>query len=396
VHVADDLKEVDGDLTVRFTPNRPTHRLVFRLWPNGPLQRREGSQLEVGDATSDGQTLAASRPDPTTLVLRVPLRAGQTLTVHVPWRLRLPLDARDRVSRFAGGIRLGSFFPILAWDPRRGWVTDPPAQILAESSTTPASDFDVRVDTPSGMRALVSGTNVGVGHWHASGVRDIGLAVGRFRIVSRIAHAPRPVTVQVGVMRLSAVQAGTILRMATRALERLSRLYGPYPWRTYTLVVPPDLRNAGIEYPTLTFIGTGPILRVIVDHETAHQWFYSLVGNDQARDPWLDEALATWGQLQLGGGLPGSLAGAPDSEFQHVGSPMTYWSRHQVRYFREVYGGGVVALASLGSARRVNCALHHYAARNAFRIAQPGDLLDAFNRVLPGAERRLRRFGIHR
>ena len=68
VHVADDLKEVDGDLTVRFTPNRPTQRLVFRLWPNGPLQRQEGSQLDVGDATSAGHTLPATRPDPTTLV----------------------------------------------------------------------------------------------------------------------------------------------------------------------------------------------------------------------------------------------------------------------------------------------------------------------------------------
>src|SRR5207245_200285 len=83
-----------------------------------------------------------------------------------------------------------------------------------------------------------------------------------------------------------------------------------------------------------------------------HQWFYSLVGNDQARDPWLDEALATWGQLQLGSGLPGSIATSPSSEFQHVGSPMSYWNTRQVAYFREVYGGGVVALASLGQARR--------------------------------------------
>src|SRR5262249_16326798 len=37
VAIADNLKTVDGDLTVRFTPNRPTNRLVFRLWANGPL-----------------------------------------------------------------------------------------------------------------------------------------------------------------------------------------------------------------------------------------------------------------------------------------------------------------------------------------------------------------------
>lgn len=396
VRIADDLKTVQGDLTVRFTPNRPTSRLVFRLWPNGPLQRREGSQLEVGDATADGEKLSATRPDPTTLVLRTSLRAGQTTTVHLPWKLAVPFKARDRVSRFANGIRLGSFFPVLAWDPRRGWVTDPPARILAESSTTPTADFDVRVTAPHGLQAIASGTEVAPGHWHARAVRDVGLAAAHFDVVTGTAHAPRPVTVRVAVAKSAAVQGRPALQRAIRALQHLSRLYGPYPWRTYTVVAPPDLHSTGIEYPTLSFIGASPILRLIVDHETAHQWFYSLVGNDQARDPWLDEALATWGEVQLGSGLPGGVAGEPAADFRHVGAPMTYWNEHEFGYFHDVYGGGVVALASLGPAAKVNCALRRYTARNAYRIAQPGDLLDALNRIIPGAERRLRRFGIHR
>jgi aminopeptidase N len=32
----------------------------------------------------------------------------------------------------------------------------------------------------------------------------------------------------------------------------------------------------------------------MVAHEVAHQWFYSAVGNDQARDPFADEALADY------------------------------------------------------------------------------------------------------
>jgi hypothetical protein len=396
VRIANDLKTVDGDVTVRFTPNRPASRLVFRLWPNGPLQRREGSQLDVGDATAAGKALPASRPDPTTLVLRVTLRAGQPITVRVPWKLIVPFEARDRISRFAGGLRLGSFFPVLAWDPRRGWVTDPPARILSESSTTPTADFDVHVEAPNGLQAVVSGTEVAPGQWHARAVRDVGVAAAHFTVVTATAHAPHAVTVRVAVARSATVQNRTLLRLATSALVRLSHLYGNYRWSTYSVVVPPDLHNTGIEYPTLTFIGASSFPSVFVYHETAHQWFYSLVGNDQARDPWLDEALATWGQIQLGGGLPGSLAGAPSGSFRHVGAPMSYWSTHQLGYFREVYGGGVVALSTLGPAMKVNCALRQYTARNAYGIAQPGDLLDALNRIIPGAERRLRRFGIHR
>ena len=32
-------------------------------------------------------------------------------------------------------------------------------------------------------------------------------------------------------------------------------------------------------------------------HEIAHQWFYAQVGNDQAREPYLDEALCTYSEL---------------------------------------------------------------------------------------------------
>ncbi len=159
------------------------------------------------------------------------------------------------------------------------------------------------------------------------------------------------------------------------------------------MVATPDLFEVGIEYPTFVFLGKGGFLQVIVAHETAHQWFYSLVGNDQERDPWLDEALASWSQFQLGGGLPRSFG--TTQQARHVGAPVSSFTGRPNAYFREVYGGGVEALASLGSVARVNCALKLYTARNAYRIAQPRNLLAELDRVIPGASARLRRFGIH-
>lgn len=38
-------------------------------------------------------------------------------------------------------------------------------------------------------------------------------------------------------------------------------------------------------------------LSILSIHETAHQWWYGLVGNDQANEPWLDEALSTYSEL---------------------------------------------------------------------------------------------------
>ncbi len=395
IRVAPSFRTVTGDLTVIFTPNRPTDHLVFRLWPNGPLQRQSGSRLDAGPVARGGTRLRVQRPNATTLIVRLgrTLAPNSAVTVHLPWRLRMPAGHYDRIARFAHGLRLGTFFPILAWDLRRGWVTDPPARILSESSTAPAADFDIRVRAPSGVRALVSGVPVGAGHWHADAVRDVALAVGRFRVATTAAHAPDTVTVRVAVTR---GRPEIPLALAKHALEALARRYGPYRWPVYTVVIPPDVRNIGIEYPTLTFFGRSKLARLILDHETAHQWFYSLVGNDQARDPWLDETLATWAQRRLGSSRRRAPRRLPAGVRRHVGAPMTYWNNFGRWYFYGVYAEGVKALTSLHDAATVDCALRAYAARQAYAIAQPGDLLDELNRVIPGAERRLAAWGIHR
>ena len=41
--------------------------------------------------------------------------------------------------------------------------------------------------------------------------------------------------------------------------------------------------------------------RVVAVHELAHQWFYAMVGDSQARDPWLDEAFATYAEEVIDG-----------------------------------------------------------------------------------------------
>jgi hypothetical protein len=389
--VSRDLELVAGDETVAFTPNLATDRLVFRLWPNGPSQLQAGSRVDVRDETLDGKRAVARMPNPTTLVLMKHLRQGQTVTAHVAWTLRMPSNVRDRIAKFRNGIRLGSFFPLLAWDERRGWVTDPPTRVLAETSTSPTADFDVRVTVPNGMQALVSGTKVGKHDWHADGVRDVAVAVGRFRTSTTVVQLGHPVKVIVGVVG-PRPKPQTVLRLAFRALRHYVETYGRYPWRTFTLVGNPDLVNEGIEYPTLVFVGPGSIERIVVDHETAHQWFYSLVGNDQAKDPWLDEALATWSQERLDG-VDGEGYFGPA---HHVGAPMTYWAGKAGSYYREVYGGGPEALRSLDAPAKVDCALRFYVARDAYRIAQPADLLAELDRFIPGASGRLARFGIHR
>jgi len=179
---------------------------------------------------------------------------------------------------------------------------------------------------------------------------------------------------------------------AVRAINVLSATFGPYPWPTYTIAVTPSLRR-GIEYPMLVSAGSGSSHRS-TPHEVGHQWFYGLVGDDQARDPWLDEGLASWAEARVLGTLPSFVARVlPPDARARTGAPMTYWEGRS-SYYLGVYVQGVQALASLGPADRVDCALAIYVARNAYRIARPDDLRQALTAVFPDAAAALARYGV--
>ncbi len=91
--------------------------------------------------------------------------------------------------------------------------------------------------------------------------------------------------------------AAQSLKAGIDAIKTFSNLFGAYPHSTFT-IVETDFLYGGMEYPNLVMISTAienvdDYLNVII-HETAHQWWFSLVGSDQFKYPWLDEALTEY------------------------------------------------------------------------------------------------------
>jgi hypothetical protein len=340
--------------------------------------------------------LPVRRPNPTTLVVLRPLAAGETATVSMDWRLALPRETGLRLKGGGRSVRLGSFFPLLAWDGH-GWALDPPASLSsAEASTSPTADFNVHIDHPPGFSVLASGVQTGRDRWHAHAVRDFAIALGHFKIATGTAHVPAAVHVTVGVETgPAALTPRHFLKRAITSLERYSALYGSYPWPTYTVAAMNDLTGltGGLEYPTLVY---QPATSENVPHETAHQWFYSLVGNDQAHDPWLDEGLATWAEAAINGTPPYATAPIPAYIANRIGRPMSYWDPlGEQFYFLGVYLQTYRALLSLGPRSHIDCALHLYVLHNAYHTARPDDLLNALQTLFPNAKQTLTNYGAH-
>lgn len=386
---------VVGDLAVDFTPDIRTDRIVFRLWPNGPRSARNGARLDVMDLRVDGRTIPASVENPTTLVGRPEggLEAGRKVTITLPWRLTLPRESSDRISRSGDAVRLGSFFPILSWEPGVGWSTNPPTSAFAEASSAPVADWSVNVKIPPGLTALASGVYDRPGHWQGTYLRDWAMSVGRFALAGVTVAAPHPVQVTVGVQAGIAESPLRYAQRAAAAVADFGRRFGGYPDTEYDLAITPGL-GGGIEYPGLVMQGPGTIGRT-TSHEVAHVFFYSLAGNDQGRDPWLDEGLATYAEGRFEGSI-GSMRSTsmPADARGRLGEPMTYWDSRQSSYYRGVYVQGAQALAALGPLDQVDCALRHLVTRNAHRITTNRSALDALTAVFPNAREVLGRYGV--
>jgi len=96
-------------------------------------------------------------------------------------------------------------------------------------------------------------------------------------------------------------------RITIQTMEQFEKRYGPYPYKTLTVVDPePDSAAGGMEYPTFItgdsswFMPQGFHLpEVVVEHEFGHQYWYGMVATNEFEDAWLDEGINSYTELKV-------------------------------------------------------------------------------------------------
>lgn len=388
---------VTGSLSVTFTPTSDTDRLVFRLWANSPRPARAGGRLEVTAASVDGQPVPGAYepgnagPGTPGTIFRIDGRfpSGRGVRAELSFTLAVPGPVNDRVSRVGSSVRLGSVLPTLSWIRGSGWQVSPAVDGFAEAAASEVADYDVVVNVPPGSRVLATGEEEAPGHFVARGVRDWSASVGRFRLGEARAQSGRT-RVIVGVSDDAPGDPVAMARDAAAVFDGYADRYGPSPFPVLSVAVTPQL-TGGIEFPEHIQLGAG-VPREHLVHEIAHQWFYALVGNDQYRDPWLDEALSQYAELRALGRLD-ELRGraVPAAGRGHAGDSMAFWASRPSIYFASVYLQGAQALLAFadvaGGTDALDCGLRRYVLQDAYRVATPADLLAALREqtgVAPG------------
>jgi Peptidase family M1 domain len=311
-----DLTKASGQEQVSFTPDRKVCELVFRLWPNKPETAVEGSKLVIDAAQVDQKDVkpvvtSAGAPKGkagTLASLKLPAcgPAGKEIKIGLSFTLTLSQHSTERVgvSKAKEVAWAGSAFPLLAWVPGKGWAKDPAVDLVGEMATSPAFTIqELRVVAATGMKVAGAGKETSTSDddppgftthvFAADALRDVAVAVGRmsvstFDVDGVSVHLAEPLTGS-----RAGTQAWT--RAISAIVPELTSDLGAVPYRDLWLTVTPA-RTTGIEFPGSVLFGDAGVeaLDILVTHELAHQWFYALVGNNQAASPWLDEALAQY------------------------------------------------------------------------------------------------------
>jgi len=242
---------------------------------------------------------------------------GASATLQIQYTLALPLIeptnpnlSRPRIFGYSPRqINLTNWYPFVVPNMGGQWVLHDP-WYYGEHLVYDAADYVVNVKSAdpaaAGLVIASSGAPSQNGEW-----TSYTLTAGRAFALSASTEF-LTATTQVGNIVVTSYYLQQIykgageaaLNAAAQALQVYAGRYGPYPHQTLA-IVEGDF-NDGMEFSALFFhsrgiynLYDGSITNLLVSvavHETAHQWWFEQVANDQAEQPWLDEALATYSE----------------------------------------------------------------------------------------------------
>ncbi len=153
----------------------------------------------------------------------------------------------------------------------------------------------------SGDRLTPDGVPVGAG-WRSYSFRMNHPVAPYLIAIAAGDIAFRPLGARTGVWTEPAMmdRAAAELVDTEAMVEAAERLYGPYRWGRYDVIVlPPSFPYGGMENPTLTFltptfIAGDKSLNGLIAHELAHSWSGNLVTNAVWGDSWLNEGVTSY------------------------------------------------------------------------------------------------------
>ncbi len=291
--------------------------LVFNVFPNHKEDIFFLKSVTLGEPVGEDEeevpdleyTLSG-----TSLRVHLPtaLEPGDELTLFLEFSLDLPrmnpylqwsegsLGYSDRA------LAVGNWYPALvAYREGQGWYAFA-YHAVGDPYVTEVADYEVEIVAPADVTVVGTGDEERIGNrWRytISEARSFAFtASDKYLSSSEQAGHITVSSYYFAAHERSGVDALTV---AVEALTTFEELFGPYPYSTFR-IAEADFAGA-LEFTGLCFLGDDwygdhpggyrSAMVSLIAHEASHQWWYGVVGSDQVREPWLDEALATYSSM---------------------------------------------------------------------------------------------------
>ena len=222
------------------------------------------------------------------------LAPNDRINLSFEYQVQIP----NCLHRFGYGdntINVANFYPVMAVY-EDGWVTDC-YHYNGDPFYSEVSNYKVQITAPKNLVLASTGETITTQGEQfnsysitAKAVRDYAFVLSeKFEVLTaEFEHT------KIYYYYYDDQNANKSLQAGVDAIKTFSKLFGAYPYSTFS-IVKTNFIHGGMEYPNLVYVSdsvenTDDYLNVIV-HETAHQWWYGLVGSNAYRTPWLDEGL---------------------------------------------------------------------------------------------------------
>lgn len=377
-------------ITVRNSGAGPLNEVWLRVWANGVV----GCHAPAIDiAVTGGGDAGRVQRDCTALEINLPepLAPRQQTTITLALTIAAPTFA-DRFGTTAGIHLFGNALPVVAQRDRASWRL-PRYSTYGESFVSSVASFDLSLEHAADVRVAASGhTTTATNPSDPTRVtttsriraRDAAWAAGN--MVETRATSKRGVIVRGWAPPYRRASAERSARRAALSIDRIEKRLPRYPHGELDVIIADINAGGGMEYPALVTTNGD---NVVTRHEVAHQWFYATVGNDQYREPWVDEGIAsfieyswTQGEAPISQCIESRLLVYRNDQ-SFAAQTMTYWNQHP-RQYGVVYHNPVCALRDqrrLLGERRFNAVLRRLVTRHRNAFLTGAQVRRAFRRA---------------
>lgn len=295
----------------------------YDKWEEKEYGAEDIRSLEVvgqGDLTSQLQFIApddGNKDDKTVADVHLPkpVAPGGYVQFKIAFQTKLP-ETQARSGWKRDFVLGGQWFPKVgvwwngAWNCHQYHAT---TEFFADFGV-----YDVNLTVPQYEVAGASGVlveeknnpdNTKTLTYHGDDIHDFAWTVSpRYKVRESVYQSQMgPIQLRFLMQPAHWSQAERHDRITRQTLDHFEKLYGPYPYKTLTVVDPePDSAAGGMEYPTFItgdsswFMPGGLYLpELVVEHEFGHQYWYGMVATNEFEDAWMDEGINSYTEVKV-------------------------------------------------------------------------------------------------